>query len=109
MSLYRITSTPQVINLLTTSVQTTNNIGSKYCIIRPTVDIFIAIGSNPVATIDGSTCHYIFAGEAFPIALETYYSSSVSGMGDTIVDAKIAAIPASGVAGGHVYISPMSI
>lgn len=94
MALYRLLGNPQEITLQATSQKTANRIAAGLVIVRPTVDVFIAIGEDPDAVADGNQCHFIGAGEAFPIKIDS--------------PSKIAAIPANGGTSGKVYLSPIA-
>lgn len=109
MSLFRLLNSPQEITLGANSVATANPIGSKFAVVRPTVDVFIAIGDAPVAAANGNACHFVGQGEAVPIAIDQLYNSNPDAgpLGKTSA-AKIAAIPANSGAVGKVYISPLA-
>lgn len=65
-------------------------INNPLVVVRPQVDVFVAVGNNPVAVADGAQCHFISSGET--IALSVAPGN------------QIAAIPAVGTS-GTVYLS----
>lgn len=92
MSLYSLKGIPQEITLTTGSVASPRMFNAHYVLIRPTVNVYIAVGPNPTAVADGNICHFIGEGEMFPLQVEH--------------TDKLAVIPATAVeAGGKVRIS----
>ncbi|MDD2319171.1 MAG: hypothetical protein PHO83_03875 [Geobacteraceae bacterium] len=83
---------PQKLTLGAASVAS-DAVGEDFVVIRPTVNIFFAYGAAPVAAVNGDTCHFLFAGEAFGLRLDDPAH-------------KIAAIPETGTSGA-VYLSSL--
>lgn len=96
MGIYFLKGTPQEITLQAGSVATPSAFKNNVVIIRPAVDIYIAVGANPVASANGNVCHFVGEGELFPIKIN--------------YNEKIAAIPATSTGiGGKVRFSPINI
>lgn len=94
MSLYFLKGLPQEITLTYDSVVTPRMFNNGHIIIRPAVDIYVAIGSAPVAVADGNVCHFVGEGELFPLQVKP--------------TDKLAAIPANATGVGcKVRVSPI--